>query len=171
VNIFALEYNEDGDIDWRLSAKSQDNYRVVKMILESCQMLCTVLNEQHGEQVTPYRSTHKHHPSTRWAADSSANFMNLVDHCDSMLAEYTERFKKTHKCAAVLAKCVDTYDASRFPSQKPTPLPLAMPAEFHSDDPVSSYRKFYASKPRIRYPKNKIPAWFEQYREIPYEAV
>ena len=171
MNIFALEYNNEGAIDWRLSAKSQDNYRVVKMILESCQMLCTVLNEQHNQQVTPYRSTHKHHPSTRWAATSSANFTNLVDHCDSMLDEYTERFGKTHKCAAVLAKCIDLYDASLFPMHEPTPLPLAMPVEFHSNDPVLSYRKFYASKPRIRYPKAKVPAWFEQYRNMPYEAI
>tara|TARA_R100000152_G_C6768239_1_gene193682 strand:+ start:119 stop:634 length:516 start_codon:yes stop_codon:yes gene_type:complete len=171
VNIFAIEYGADGTVDWRRSAKSQDNYRVVKMILESCQMLCTVLNEQHDEQVAPYRSTHKHHPSTRWAAASAANFMNLVDHCDAMLDEYTERFGKTHKCAAVLRACIELYDASRFPSQEPTRLPLAMPHHFHTDDTVLSYRKFYASKPRIRYPKNKIPEWFDQYRTSPYEVI
>ena len=36
MNIFAIEGNaETGEIDWRASARSQDNYRVVKMILES----------------------------------------------------------------------------------------------------------------------------------------
>ena len=45
MNIFAIEGNaETGEIDWRASARSQDNYRVVKMILESCQILCTVLS-------------------------------------------------------------------------------------------------------------------------------
>jgi len=37
---------------------------------------------------------------------------------------------------------------------------------------VESYRRYYASKPRIRYPKNKIPSWFKKYRgNIPYEVI
>ena len=58
MNIFAIEQTPTGAIDWVKSAQSQDNYRVVKMILESVQMLCTAINDQHGEQVTPYRNAH-----------------------------------------------------------------------------------------------------------------
>jgi len=163
MNIFAIEGNESG-IDWVKSAKSQDNYRVVKMILESCQMLCTTLNELSGKQVTPYRSTHKSHPSTKWVRASSTNFEALVEHTMAMLEEYTERFGKTHKCASVLEKCLDLYSPSLFSLQEQTRLPLAMPYEFHSDDIIESYRRFYASKPRIRYPKDKIPSWFLEYR-------
>ena len=61
MNIFGIEGNGK-NIDWVESAKSQDNYRVVKMILESCQMLCTNLNHLYGEQVAPYRSCHLNHP-------------------------------------------------------------------------------------------------------------
>ena len=121
MNIFAIEGNNN-KIDWSKSAKSQDNYRVVKMILESTQMLC------------------------------------------STLEEYTERFGKIHKCSYVLEKCIDLYEPSLFPLQQPTRLPLAMPPEFKSDSIVESYRKFYASKPRMRYPRNKIPEWFIEYR-------
>jgi len=163
MNIFAIE-GENNNIDWVKSAKSQDNYRTVKMILESCQMLCTAINELAGKQVTPYRSTHKSHPSTKWVRASSANFEALVEHTMAMLEEYTERFGKIHKCSSVLEKCLDLYDPSLFPSQKQTRLPLAMPYEFHSDDIVESYRRFYASKLRIRYPKDKIPGWFLKYR-------
>jgi len=83
MNIFAIESDNDGNIDWIKSAKSQDNYRVVKMILESCQILCTVLNEQ-GKSA-PYRSFNPKHPSCMWAAESSNNFKNLVKHCASMI--------------------------------------------------------------------------------------
>ena len=86
MNIFAIE-GQNNRIDWVKSAQSQDNYRVVKMILESCQMLCTVLNEQAGKQITPYRTTHKNHPSTKWVRDSSANFEALVEHAMAMLEE------------------------------------------------------------------------------------
>ncbi len=163
MNIFAIE-GEGDNINWERSAQSQDNYRVVKMILESCQMLCTTLNELHGEQVTPYRSTHKHHPSTKWVGQSSANFESLVVHTLAMLEEYSLRFGKTHKCLGVLEKCLDLYDPSMFPSAKPTRLPLAMPPEFQTDNIVESYRKFYSSKPRMRYPEGKVPDWFKKYR-------
>ena len=50
MNIFAIE-GQNNKIDWIKSAQSQDNYRVIKMSLESCQMLCTTLNEQVGKQL------------------------------------------------------------------------------------------------------------------------
>ena len=163
MNIFAIEGN-NGVIDWKASARSQDNYRVVKMILESCQMLCTAINQLSGEQIAPYRSTHKHHPSTKWVMASSANFEALVEHTEAMLQEYTARFGKIHKCQHVLAACKALYTPSLFATSEPTRLPLAMPHEFHSEDIVESYRKFYASKPKIRYPKDKVPHWFYKYR-------
>ena len=163
MNIFAIEGNNE-NIDWIKSAQSQDNYRVVKMILESAQMLCCALNELSGEQITPYRSTHKNHPSSKWVRESSANFDSLVEHTMAMLEEYTERFGKIHKCSYVVEKCLKINDSSLFLFHEPTKLPLTMPYEFQSDNIVDSYRKFYASKPRIRYPKDKIPVWFPKYR-------
>ena len=161
MNIFAIE-GDNNNIDWIKSAKSQDNYRVVKMILESCQILSTVLNEQGID--APYRSFNPKHPSCLWAAESSDNFINLVKHCAAMIDEYRDRFDKTHKCEAVLKKIVGLYDASMFPTDKPTPLRMAMPDNFRSNDIVESYRRFYASKPRVRYPKDKVPSWFQKYR-------
>ena len=171
MNIFAIEGSaETGEIDWRASARSQDNYRVVKMILESCQILCTVLNEQGLD--APYRSFNPKHPSCLWAAESSANFLSLIEHCDAMISEYNERFNRLHKCAAVLQKVVMMYNKSLFDSHDPTPLRQAMPEHFKSDNPVLSYRKYYASKPRMRYPKDKIPSWFNEYRgDEPYQVI
>ena len=171
MNIFAIEGDiSTGEIDWIASAKSQDNYRVVKMILESCQILSTVLNEQGID--APYRSFNPKHPSCLWAAESSSNFLNLVDHCAAMIDEYEARFGKTHKCKAVLKKIVKLHDSGRFPRLESTPLRLAMPSEFRSNNPVLSYRKFYASKPRVRYPKDKVPSWFKECRgNVPYQII
>ena len=169
MNIFALEGNAN-EIDWVESAKSQDNYRVVKMILESCQILSTVLNEQGVK--APYRSFNPKDPSCLWAAESSDNFEKLALHCSAMIEEYTERFGKTHKCAAVLKQILELYSRDRFSSHKPTPIRQAMPDYFKSDNAVVSYRKYYASKPRIRYPESKIPLWFNKYRgDEPYEII
>tara|TARA_R100000008_G_scaffold5408_2_gene3252 strand:- start:1162 stop:1683 length:522 start_codon:yes stop_codon:yes gene_type:complete len=172
MNIFAIEGNEKtGEIDWVKSAKSQDNYRVVKMILESCQILSTALNEQGLK--APYRSFNPKHPSCLWAAESSENFSNLMKHCASMIQEYENRFGKTHKCKKVLAEIKQMYSADNFPTNKATPLRMAMPDYFKVDNnPVVSYRKYYASKPRIRYPRKKVPSWFNKYRNgKPYVIV
>ena len=89
-----------------------------------------------------------------------------------MIEEYTERFGKTHKCAAVLNQILELYSPDRFDSHESTPIRQAMPEQFKSDNPVVSYRKYYASKPRIRYPQNKIPLWFNKYRgKTPYEII
>lgn len=171
MNIFAIEKTENNEIDWEQSARSLDNYRVVKMILESCQMLCTALNDQHGYQITPYKNAHLNHPSTKWVRASSANFECLVSHTLAMLDEYTERFGKIHKCAGVLEKVLDLYDPSLFPTDKPTTLPLCMPDEYKSPDIVGSYRRFYADKPRMRYPKSKVPTWFLEYRQEDFDLL
>lgn len=172
MNIFAIEQNNDGTIDWVGSATSQDNLRVVKMALESCQMLCTNLNHLYGEKVSPYRSCHLNHPSTKWARESSANFLLLVKHTEALLAEYTLRFGKIHKCQGVLEQVMELYDKSLFDLHTVTPLPLCMPDEYKSDNIVESYRRFYASKPKVRYPSAKIPSWFKDYRgDLAYEII
>ena len=166
MNIFAIEKTDCGSIDWEASAKALDNYRVVKMILESTQMICTTINLLYESRVTPYKNAHINHPSTKWVRESSDNFENLVIHTLSMIEEYKERFEnRSHKSAIALDKALELYDPEMFPSQSSTPLPLCMPPEFITDDPVQSYRRFYCSKPRMRYPKDKIPKWFEEMRK------
>ena len=172
MNIFAIEHDLSGNIDWVKSATSQDNLRVVKMALESCQMLCTNLNHLYGEQVSPYRSCHLNHPSTKWARESSANFQLLIKHTQALLDEYTSRFGKVHKCQGVLYKVIELYNKNLFSRHDQTPLPLCMPDEYKSHDIVESYRKFYAQKPKIRYPKSKIPNWFDKHRgDLKYEII
>ena len=169
MNIFAIEKTMDNKIDWIKSAQSQDNYRVVKMTLESCQLLCTGLNILYGEKVSPYRTTHANHPSTLWVRESSDNFERLIEHTMALLDEYSERFNKIHKCSNVLDTIVSLYNPNMFPQKKETSLPLCMPDEFTESCTVESYRRFYASKPNIRYPKEKIPTWFVKYRgDLPF---
>lgn len=164
MNIFAISGNETtGEIDWIQSAKDLDNLRVVKMILESCQILSTVLNEQGIK--APYRSFNPKHPSCLWAAEASENFENLALHCSAMLEEYTERFGKIHKCEQVLATILELYNPLDFPRFSATPLRLAMPPQFKSPNPVKSYRNYYSQKDNMRYPKEKIPLWLKERRK------
>jgi hypothetical protein len=175
MNIFAIEGDvETGEIDWVKSAQSQDNLRVVKMILESCQILSTVLNEQGLD--APYRSFNPKHPSCLWAAESASNYMNLALHCQAMIDEYEHRFNKTHKCQAVLKTLIDMFDPDLFPTTECTPLRLAMPDEFRPKHQVSgsdvkvthsshraveAYRAYYHSKQFAKWEKGTpAPDWW-----------
>ena len=76
------------------SAKYLDTKRVNKMILESCQMLATAVNENGGKAI--YKSTHKNHPSTKWATYSYDNWKWLWNHMVALAMEYKRRRGKVH---------------------------------------------------------------------------
>jgi len=170
MNIFAIEGDEDtGKIDWYASGRSQDNLRTVKMLLESTQLLSSAMHL--NGMIGCYKLTHKNHPSTRWATESSDNWINLFIHAMALNQEYEERFGKVHKCKDRLLEMRDNIDLKKFPTQLPTPLRLAMPEEFRSNNPVKSYRDYYTTKPNMRYPKDKVPTWFSNRRKIPFTLV
>ena len=167
MNIFPLEKDLNGDIDWIKSAQSQDDLRVVKMTLETTQLLCSAMNVLSGSQITPYKTAHKNHPSTIWARASLANWIHLKRHGLALAGEYTKRFGKVHKCEKVMRSLQP--DQWLFPQLESTPLPLCMPNHFKSDDTVRSYRLFWVSKPNMRYRRAKPPEWFVQMRTKHYE--
>ena len=90
------------DVDPTKCAKYLDNKRVVKMILESTQMLCTALNVLSEKQITRYKSTHVNHPCNVWVRQRIQNWRWLYNHAKALAKEYTRRYGKRHKCEDVL---------------------------------------------------------------------
>ena len=80
-----------------LSAAALDDKRVVKMCVETAQILSTVMH-MYGRPDAPYKSTHKNHPCVLWAAESQVNYAWLVRHFMALLDEYTGRYGRVHKC-------------------------------------------------------------------------
>ena len=78
MNIFVLHEQPD------VAAQILCDKHVVKMILESAQMLCTVAHN-HGYDA-PYRRTHPKHPCTLWAGKSQENWDWLISHALAMSA-------------------------------------------------------------------------------------
>lgn len=132
MNIFVL--NSDPE----QAARDQCNKHVVKMVLETAQLLCTAVIETGG--TAPYRATHKNHPCAVWARKSKANFNWLKQHGLALGEEYTRRYGKTHKSVAV----IEDLDDDTIPDGQLTSFALAMPDEFKvAGDPVASYRNYY----------------------------
>jgi hypothetical protein len=85
-------------------ARFLDSKRVVKMVLESTQMLCTALNELAGDKVTAYKSTHKNHPCSIWARQSYKNWLWLYGHALALSTEYYNRYGRDHACNRILIR-------------------------------------------------------------------
>ena len=137
MNIFYL------DKDPVKAAQLQYNKHVVKMILESAQMLCTVHHQYMGEDAdVPYKSTHKNHPSTRWVATSAQNYEWLYRHFIALCDEYTKRYKKIHLS---YTKCKDKVNLvpGGMLETGLTEMPQCMPDEYKDKCSVQAYWNYY----------------------------
>lgn len=127
MNIFVLDY------DPLQAARLQCNKHVVKMIVESAQLLCNAVGG-------PYKPTHVNHPCSRWTRESPGNYQWLHAHALELCAEYTRRYARTHKTLAVIHS---------LPLQRGelTPFARAIPRELdHITDVVEAYREYYKTK-------------------------
>src|SRR6476646_3315823 len=117
MNIFVLSESP------LLAAQYQHDRHVVKMTLESAQLLSTAIwqnerlnsiyqavrmagpTEWEGPESGTfdlYKSTHPNHPCAVWTRQSDANFCWLTLHFQALLEEYAMRFRKTHGCHKLL---------------------------------------------------------------------
>lgn len=133
MNIFVL------DEDPRKAARMLCDKHLIKMILESAQMLCSAY--ESGE--APYRRTHYNHPSTKWSRASYENYKWLFEHADEMCSEYQKYFGKVHKSSKVIWWCWDNRGKLSLPKKGLTPFSLAMPKEYMNKNATTSYRNYY----------------------------
>ena len=122
------------------AARHQHDKHVVKMCLETAQILCTVA---HGAGVqVPYKPTHAKHPCVMWAGASRYNFEWLVAHGLALCAEYTHRYGKTHASQRVIEGVQHVDSLLAFTPW--TDPPQCMPPEYQCpNDPVLAYRTYY----------------------------
>ncbi|MDA9245718.1 pyrimidine dimer DNA glycosylase/endonuclease V [Polaribacter sp.] len=126
------------------AAEYQYNKHVVKMILETAQLLCTAHYILDGDKaIVPYKPTHKNHPSAVWVRASAENYMWAYEHMIALGQEYTKRYNKHHltiaKCREVLYTLPANISSDAF-----TQPPQCMPDEYKvANDSVSAYWNYY----------------------------
>jgi hypothetical protein len=153
VNIFIL------DSDIKTCARYHADQHVIKMILESAQMLCTVININGGR--APYKTTHMKHPCTLWAGRSLSNWRWLRRLALALNQEYRYRFRAVsdHASASVIRELPPPpiIDVGR------TEFAQAMPERYKvPGDAVQAYRHFYiGEKARFaKWTRRRPPGWF-----------
>ena len=139
MNIFYL------DKDPLTAAVVQYNKHVVKMILESAQMLCTAhhcFGDTWQKENVPYKQAHLNHPSTVWARRSKATYMWLFEHMMGLGYEYWLRYGKQHlsisKCSMFLSKPPVHIQGEEFVQP-----PQAMPDEYKDPCSIQAYWNYY----------------------------
>jgi hypothetical protein len=183
MNIFYL------DRDPRLAAEYHCDKHVVKMILESAQLLSSAHRLLDGQLVESkkmvagslpirWRNTKKwvlndsretllysagwqNHPSAIWVRNNIDHYRYLFDLFQFLIDEYRYRYKKEHKCSELLSPLFETPFNIDYESPWVDP-PQAMPEDCKEKDTVSAYRNYYI---RYKYSFAKwthrqVPSWF-----------
>ena len=157
MNIFHL------DKDPLLCAKYHCDKHVVKMIVETGQMLCTAYQRHYGLKDDLYKPAYPHHPMTKWVGDSGANFSFTIKLFDSLLAEYTDRYNKVHKTFRIYLLLNSKYKKWQDMEGEFTTPPLCMPDEYKLDDYVQSYKNYYIGEKMYfaKYNYSETPHWLK----------
>lgn len=172
------------DSDPVIAAQSLVDRHVIKMILESAQLLSTAHRVLDGNEIIKinengrktktwvlpdsreevlYKATHYHHPSAIWARQSVENYLWLVEHMYALLDEYSHRYGKKHKCYEIAIHLQSPpFNLKEYDM---TPMPCAMDKEYIvSTDPVENYRNYYrVGKASLhKWTKRDAPSWISQ---------
>lgn len=159
MNLFYL------DRDPTEAARLQCDKHVVKMILETAQMLSTAHNELDGIQVA-YKSTHKNHPSTVWVRSSAAAYEWAFNHMMALGSEYAKRYGKTHKTIREHAKRLGMLPIALERCRKPFDVPpQCMYDECRRDDTVLAYQLYYNAKADEWAAAGKPMKWYGESNE------
>jgi hypothetical protein len=156
------------------AAQAHCDKHVVKMILETCQMLYTahwtteypaiVVKAQRGllspdafvtaptrKGVTArgYNAAHINHPCTKWVRESLQNYLFACELGIAIAEEYTYRWGKVHSCEAHVRWL--KANPPPLPSLGLTPFAVAMDEKYrNSDDPIECYRNYYLTAKKDR---------------------
>lgn len=176
MNIFYLNENP------KLAAQQHCDKHVVKMILESAQLLSTAHRIIDGQEIEGksktgrkakrwiladerenklYNATHINHPSAVWCRENRSNYVWLYRLFFYLCDEYTYRYGKTHKCAEMREALY--LDPMNMPTGHMTSMPQCMPDEYKvPGDSIQAYHNYYrgAKSGFAKWTKRSIPDWW-----------
>ena len=143
---------------------------VIKMILETTQLLCSAHYMVKSEYIPCYKLTHKNHPSAIWTRKSKGNYEWLCKLGQELCKEYTYRYGKIHKCQLYIEELSN--NVPNLPDLGFTKPALAMPEMYKDDNVIDAYQTYYFfGKERMLSWKGKIagrqtPEWITEMHNL-----
>lgn len=155
MNIFYLDPNPVKCAEYHCDK------HVVKMILETTQLLCSAhYLHPNGEYKPVYRLTHKNHPSAVWVRQSLANYLWLCNLGLELCSEYRKRYKKIHKCESYINTL--SFSLPAIAHGVFTEPPKCMPDNCKGNDTVQSYKNYYVREKSYmaKWDYSDTPQWY-----------
>ena len=155
MNIFILDTNP------KKCAEYHVDKHVVKMVLETSQILCGVHHMTNSQYIIPYKLSHKNHPCCIWARECMENYNWLCELGIELCEEYTYRYGKRHKSQDIIEWAM-IHKPNIRSNGSLTPFALAMPDECKVGNSVESYRQYYmvAKRDFATWKYRETPSWF-----------
>ena len=151
MNIFVLSIDPQEAAEWHVDK------HVVKMPLESAQLLCTALG--CNGFLAPYKQAFVKHPCSIWATKTKSNFSWLCELGLALCKEFTYRYGGEHACEKVIRYCKDV--KFLMPEGPLTSFAQAMPDEYKDSCPFKAYREYYIKgKAHLSTWKNRDKPWW-----------
>ena len=159
------------------SARNLPDKHIVKMPLETCQMLAIIYSDWYygvgklyKKDGTPYatkRGAFRNHPCTQWAAENQYNLAWLIRHGYALCHEYQARYDKVHTCFDVISQAERIYHRSfdiislSYASRLVKSFTRAMPEDIKFDttiDTITAYKRYLNTKPWLATNYLRIPS-------------
>ena len=137
MNIFHLHKEP------KICAEYHCDKHVVKMILETAQMLSTAYRRNFGDNDDLYKTAYPKHPMTIWVGDSGGNFNWSMRLLDQLLYQYTMRYNKVHKTIRIYELLLGKHTRWQCWKTEFTPPPQCMPDEYKHEDYITAYKQYY----------------------------
>lgn len=164
MNIFVLDHRP------LFAAHYHNDRHVVKMILETAQLLCTAhhfldgaaAEKRIGELVL--RPTHVNHPCAIWTRHCHKNYQWLQALGMSLLVEYRARYGKTHAYSELMDK-LDLLPLNIQKTNLMTEWPQCMPDHYKRSSTIEAYRLYYYHEKKHLAKWSSpasVPEWWEK---------
>src|ERR1700744_5095204 len=158
MNIFAV------DSDPVLCAQALDDKRLLKMILETAQILSSALSNLGYWKSNLYRPTHVNHPCVQWAGASRRNFDWLVLYGIALGQEYKHRFGRFHRSVSVVMNASERFKDCPLDALSMTPFPNCTGWKGRSvQDAYRAYLSVDKWTETSRWTKRSKPEWYNKY--------
>lgn len=177
MNIFALH------IEPKVAAEYHCDSHVVKMIVESCQMLSTAhrvcgSDKAQLSEIGAMKAFNENHPCNRWVIASASNYEWLSRLAFWLCEEYTYRYGKRHANQSTIEYLmafkpnIEDFGLQPFALAMPDEIKKYAQNEFklHTNlgQTIMCYRVYYAyGKSKIlKYTKRQQPSWIEEIKNL-----
>lgn len=159
MNIFYL------DEDPKIAAEHHCDKHVVKMIVESAQLLSTarlICDGNTNRNSFLYKITHRNHPCSLWVRDNVKHYIWLYKLFRYLSYEYEKRYNKIHLSWKKYSYKLKMRPVN-IPSKPFIQPPQCMPDFCKRIDSVEAYRNYYKiEKSKFATWKIRTPYWWNK---------